>query len=114
LVASRSLFEHLDEAVAVCAARPFGLFCDLDGTISPIVADPVAARVSESARRSLRAIRRRGTYVAIVSGRTARMARAMVGLRGIAYVGVHGLEWYEQGRLRRAPGLSRGALGCAS
>ena len=106
-LAQRRLLDHLEAASMVAADPPFGLFCDLDGTISPIVADPMAARATEVARRSLSAIKRGGAYVAIVSGRGARVARAMVGLRGITYVGIHGLEWYEQGRLHHVPGLGR-------
>lgn len=92
---------------AVCSAQPFGLFCDLDGTISPIVADPMEALVTETARRCLTMIQRRCACVAIVSGRAVAIARAITRLRGVTYVGIHGLEWYEQGRLNRVEGLDK-------
>ncbi len=103
--ATRPLVDDLDRLQALLGLRPFGLFVDLDGTISPIVDDPEAARPTKAAVQSLAAIHRKGAYVAVVSGRAATLTRAMVGLRGIAYVGIHGLESYEGGRLRRERGL---------
>ena len=105
-VVSEPLLDHLDSVTALLTPR-LGVFCDLDGTLSPIVGDPMAAHATKEARRSLATIRRLGAYVAVVSGRSAAVARAMVGLRGITYVGNHGLEWYEGGRLRRVPALRR-------
>jgi len=103
---ARSLVEHLDRVRVLLRLQPFGLFVDLDGTMSPIVDDPMAARPTEAAVRSLAVIRRKGGFVAVVSGRAATVARAMVGLRGITYVGSHGLETYEGGRQHRARGLN--------
>jgi trehalose 6-phosphate phosphatase len=59
--------------------QPFGLITDLDGTISPIAETPAEAVVSTVCRRHLEAI-------------AARVARRMVGLEGIVYVGLHGFS----------------------
>lgn len=71
---------------------PFGLVTDLDGTISPIAETPAAATVSPVCRRHLEAIAARVALVAVVSGRTEEVARQMVGLEGVAYVGLHGFS----------------------
>lgn len=84
----------LDELVAAVAHAPAAtaLFCDVDGTISPIVADPYAAVVPASFRAALATLARRLGLVGIVTGRDLAQSRAMVGIEGIAYVGIHGME----------------------
>jgi trehalose 6-phosphate phosphatase len=69
-----------------------GLVTDIDGTISPIVARPEDARVLPVAREALRRLRDRLAVVAVVSGRSAADARAMVDLDGLVYIGNHGFE----------------------
>lgn len=68
------------------------LLLDVDGTLAPIVADPEDARVPDVTRAEL--ARLGGLYglVACVSGRPAAVARAIVGVPGLTYVGEHGLE----------------------
>jgi trehalose 6-phosphate phosphatase len=87
--------------------RPFGFFCDIDGTIAPIVATPGAAMVSPRARERLRELARVADFVAVVTGRDLSDARRMVGLDDIAYVGNHGLEWWLEGRQVDAPYVDR-------
>lgn len=77
---------------AALAARPRGLFTDIDGTISPIAPTPEAARLLPGTRDLLERLRDTFDYVAAVSGRAAENARAMVGVEGIAYIGNHGFE----------------------
>lgn len=87
-----------EEALEACAAatarapRAAALFCDIDGTISPIVARPADAVVPERFREVLRALIGRLGLVAFVTGRALEDGRRMVGLDGAAYVGTHGLE----------------------
>jgi trehalose 6-phosphate phosphatase len=69
-----------------------GLVTDVDGTISPIVEHPADALVLPSARDALRRLRDRLAVVAVVSGRTVKDARRMVGVDGLVYVGNHGHE----------------------
>jgi trehalose 6-phosphate phosphatase len=68
------------------------LFLDVDGTLAPIVARPELAAVPEETRVELRRLAGRYGLVACISGRTGAEARRLVGLDGIVYVGVHGLE----------------------
>ncbi len=65
---------------------------DLDGTLAPIVERPEDAAVPEEARREVERLAGRYGLVACISGRPAADARRLVGLDGIEYVGVHGLE----------------------
>jgi trehalose 6-phosphate phosphatase len=68
------------------------LLTDVDGTISPHVARPEDARVLPEARAALAGLSQLLTLVAVVTGRSASDARAMVGLDGLLYVGNHGFE----------------------
>ena len=74
------------------APRVAALFCDIDGTISPIVERPGAATVSQPFREVLAALTERLGLVAFVTGRTLEDGRRMIPVDGAAYVGTHGLE----------------------
>lgn len=65
---------------------------DVDGTLAPIVERPEDAAVPDETRAELERLTARYGLVACISGRPAAEARALVGLDGIEYVGVHGLE----------------------
>jgi trehalose 6-phosphate phosphatase len=68
------------------------LFCDIDGTISPIVADPYAAVVPDEFRAALAKLAPRLGLLAFVTGRDVCRGRDMVGIQKATYVGTHGLE----------------------
>jgi len=68
------------------------LFLDVDGTLAPIVERPELAAVPEETRAEVRRLAGRYGLVACISGRTGAEARRLVGVDGIFYVGVHGLE----------------------
>lgn len=72
--------------------RPFALLCDVDGTLSPLAAEPGLARVT-ARNRELLAELSTSILVAAVSGRDLTDLRQMVGLREIVYIGLHGLAW---------------------
>ena len=82
------------DALAALAAEPgaAALFFDVDGTLAPIVADPEDARVPDATRSELRRLASRYALVACVSGRTGEIARSIVGVPELTYVGEHGLE----------------------
>lgn len=84
----------LDAFVRAAAAAPknAALFCDIDGTISPIAPRPTDAEVPARFRGLLAALVERLGLVAFVSGRAQDDARRMIPLAGAAYVGNHGLE----------------------
>jgi trehalose 6-phosphate phosphatase len=92
---------HLDDIhplKPVLDRHPLGLATDIDGTISPIVETPDAAAVTPLCRRYLEEISRRVEVVAAISGRAPEVARRLVGLEELAYIGNHGLSWWHQGR----------------
>ena len=72
--------------------RATALFCDIDGTISPIVSDPYAAVVPAAFRTALTSLAPRLGLLAFVTGRDVRQAAAMVGVGGATYVGLHGFD----------------------
>lgn len=84
-------------------ASPAGLFADFDGTLSPIVRDPMAARLAPGAADALRALAPRLAVACIVTGRAAADVRRMTGLDDVWVAGNHGIEWL-------APGESRAEL----
>src|ERR1700759_1017709 len=70
---------------------------DIDGTLAPIVEHAADAHVPESTRQLLITVARRYGLVAVVSGRRASQARAMVSIGSINYVGSHGVELLRAG-----------------
>lgn len=69
------------------------LLLDYDGTLTPIVNTPNKANLSVSAKKLLKNLAGI-SYVklAVVSGRSLYDIKRMAGLKGIIYVGNHGLE----------------------
>ncbi|PTL60737.1 trehalose-phosphatase [Paraconexibacter algicola] len=72
--------------------RRAGVLLDVDGTLAPIVRHADDAHVPEPTRLPLIAIARRFGLVACISGRRASVARRIVSLGSITYVGNHGGE----------------------
>jgi trehalose 6-phosphate phosphatase len=71
-----------------------GVITDFDGTLSPIVPDPAAARPLPGAPRVLARLGVRYGRVAVVSGRPAAFLLDRLGLlAGVRLVGLYGLEW---------------------
>jgi trehalose 6-phosphate phosphatase len=82
------------DALASIAAAPqqAGLFLDVDGVLAPIVARPEDARVPPGTRRELQRLAGLYRLVACVTGRPSSVAREIVGVTELTYVGEHGLE----------------------
>jgi trehalose 6-phosphate phosphatase len=76
------------------------IFCDIDGTLAPIVRRAEEAHVREQVSLILGRLARRYGCVACVSGRPAAEARRLVGVGGITYAGSHGAELLEPGSSR--------------
>jgi trehalose 6-phosphate phosphatase len=70
---------------------------DVDGTLAPIVRHADDAHVPEPTRTALIQVARAYGLVACVSGRRATVARRIVSLGTIAYVGNHGAELLRPG-----------------
>jgi trehalose 6-phosphate phosphatase len=68
------------------------ILLDVDGTLAPIVPRPEQARVPAETRAEVERLAARYALVACVSGRPGDEARRLVGVEGVVYVGLHGLE----------------------
>jgi trehalose 6-phosphate phosphatase len=74
------------------------LFLDFDGTLAPIVSDPVTAQLSNSVRETLQRLARRDPLVTtIISGRAVEDVYLRVRVDGLIYAGNHGLEIFGRG-----------------
>ena len=84
----------LDEALAPLRAEPdrVAILLDVDGTLAPIVRHADDAVVPEPTRALLTRVAAQYGCVACVSGRRAAIARRIVAIGSIAYVGNHGAE----------------------
>ncbi len=99
------LFDHLDSVRELLSLAPFGLFTDIDGTISELAPSPAEARVSPVCRESLATLAKHLAVVVAVSGRPAAEAREMVGIDEMVYIGNHGYERWVGGRVELVPGV---------
>ena len=80
-------------AERIAEADQLTLFLDYDGTLTPIREHPSKARLPSRMARVLQELARQfGVWIALVSGRSLRDLKRMVGLPGLCYVGNHGLE----------------------
>jgi trehalose 6-phosphate phosphatase len=78
---------------------------DFDGTIAPIVEDPVAARPLPGVVDLLGLLADRYAAVALISGRPAAYLASHAAAPGVRYLGMYGLEEIVEGRLRVDPRL---------
>jgi trehalose-phosphatase len=79
------------QLIGIISARESILFLDYDGTLSPIVSDPAAARLVDGAAEALELVA--GVCpVAILSGRDLADVRSRVDIPGVWYAGSHGFE----------------------
>ena len=90
----------LAEALEPLRADPArsAVLLDVDGTLAPIVRHADDAQVPETTRGPLIEVAKRYGVVACVSGRRAAMARQIVSIGSIAYVGNHGGELLRPGQ----------------
>lgn len=92
---------------ALLAGLPRALLAlDFDGTLSPIVADPAAARATPAAVAALRDLARVAGTVAVITGRPAREAAEFAGVADVPQVvvlGHYGRQRWERGVLASPP-----------
>jgi trehalose 6-phosphate phosphatase len=69
-----------------------GIFCDIDGTLAPIVERAEDARVPPDTSELLGSLAGRYALVGCLSGRRATAARELVGRDDLVYIGNHGFE----------------------
>ncbi|MFC2007922.1 trehalose-phosphatase [Chloroflexota bacterium] len=78
---------------AIHEAAHLLLLSDYDGTLTPIVGHPDDARLAPEVMEKLSALAESPAFsVGIISGRSLRELRDMVGIAGIYYAGNHGFE----------------------
>jgi trehalose-phosphatase len=94
-----SALHHVPEIVNKHADR-LALFLDYDGTLTPIVARPESATLSESKRDVLRTLAAK-VPVVILSGRDLDDLRSRVDIGEIIYGGSHGFDIAGPGGLRK-------------
>jgi trehalose 6-phosphate phosphatase len=97
--------EDANGLLSALAAEPTraAVMLDVDGTLAPIVARPELAEVPEDARAEVQRLVGRYGLIACISGRTGADAYRLVGVDGVVYVGVHGLELAPDAEAWRAP-----------
>lgn len=85
-------------------ARPLLLCLDYDGTLVPLVDHPSQARLPADTRDVLEQLAgQAGVIVALISGRALWDLRRLVDIKGLSYVGNHGLEAEGHGVQYRNP-----------
>jgi trehalose-phosphatase len=83
----------LDVRESTTTARKISLFLDFDGTLTPIVNDPMEVWLEASTRDALARLARKNDIVTtIISGRAIDDLRVRVNLPDIIYAGNRGLE----------------------
>lgn len=89
----------IDELLAPLITDPAraAVLLDVDGTLAPIVRQADNAHVPQQTRDPLKLIAREYALAACVSGRRAAVARRIVSLGTMAYVGNHGAELLRAG-----------------
>ncbi len=97
-------WQDAKDFLAALVSRPhFGLFSDLDGTLSPIAPTPEAAQITARNRELLAKLQDELALIAVISGRRADNLQKRVGLPGLVYIGNHGLERWVDGKIQVIP-----------
>ncbi len=86
-----SALDHFDEIARRAEGKRLAVFLDYDGTLTPIVARPELAVLSEPMRATIKELARL-CPVAVISGRDLPDVRARVGVQRIFYAGSHGFD----------------------
>lgn len=79
--------------------KRIGVVTDMDGTLSVMAPTPGEAVITPRNHDLLRELHEKLALVAVVSGRGVADLRERVGLPELTYVGNHGLEMWENGRV---------------
>ena len=104
--AGASAAEHAARLAA--RADQVALCLDFDGTLSPIVPDPEAARPLEGVVELLGPLAERFAAVALVSGRPADYLAEHAAAPGVRYLGMYGLQEIRDGQVWVDPRLEAG------
>ncbi len=86
-------FDKWNEFARAIKGKNILLLFDFDGTLTPIVSKPKKVKLSPAVRKYLKKLsKNKRIDVGIVSGRELKDIMRLVGIKGIYYVGNHGLE----------------------
>lgn len=105
----RYLFKDWEKIFSkIKISRRIFFFLDYDGTLTSIVSRPEAATISPAVRRVIEKLKSHPRFkVAIISGRSLKDIKKMVGVKGIIYAANHGLEiQYGDKRLEKPAAFS--------
>ena len=83
-------YQRSDKSV-IDADKKLVFFLDYDGTLTPIVASPELAVISQEMKQAVIELSKIHT-VAVVSGRMREDVQNLVGIKGIFYAGSHGFD----------------------
>lgn len=87
------LFKYLDKLSKTLRDKNTILFLDYDGTLTPIAESPEKAVLSNEIRDLLEGLSKNPRCkISIISGRSLKNIKNLIGLRNIIYSGNHGLE----------------------
>ncbi|MFC1674829.1 trehalose-phosphatase [Candidatus Omnitrophota bacterium] len=107
----KHLFEEWNKLEKKLEGKNIFLFLDYDGTLTPIVEHPDRALIPLEARELIRRLSKTPKCrLAIISGRSLKDLKRMVGIEKIIYAGNHGLE-IEGPKIRFESPISAGARG---
>lgn len=84
-----------------------GIVSDMDGTLSHIVDKPDDAAVTPKNRELLAQLHEQLDLVALLSGRGVKDLAERVGLPQLTYVGNHGMDHWEDGKVIVAPEIAK-------
>ena len=104
----RHLFTFLEKILNQVKTAPHSiLFLDYDGTLVPICKEPALAQLSLATKKVLRDLSLNPRFsVGIISGRSLREIRKLVGIERLFYAGNHGFEMVFQNRVWIHPELA--------
>jgi trehalose 6-phosphate phosphatase len=103
MTADPSVTEHAARLAE--RAREVALCLDFDGTLSPIVEDPQAARPLHGIVELLEPLAARFAAVALISGRPAAYLAEHAAAPGVRYLGLYGLQEIRDGQVQVDPRL---------
>ncbi|KAL5199357.1 hypothetical protein ABZP36_020560 [Zizania latifolia] len=86
-----SALGSFEQIAAAAKGKRLVVFLDYDGTLSPIVADPDMAFMSDEMRAAVRGVAKHFP-AAIVTGRCVDKVQSFVGLSELYYAGSHGMD----------------------
>lgn len=97
-----SALENLKAIANRQADSPLAIFLDFDGTLTPIVDNPIKVSLSDAMRGSIESLAAVCT-VGVISGRDRRDLESKVAIDGILYAGSHGLDIAGPGYYKSLP-----------